>query len=90
MALVRFTKNLKRFFPTLCELNVPARSVAEVITAVEQKFPGISSYIIDETGALRKHVNIFVGDEMIDDRARLSDCVEPDDTVYIAQALSGG
>jgi hypothetical protein len=42
------------------------------------------------TGSLRQHVNIFVEDELIADRARLTDVVKPDSKVYILQALSGG
>jgi hypothetical protein len=52
--------------------------------------PGFAFYICDERGSLRQHVNIFVEDELIADRARLTDVVKPDSKVYILQALSGG
>jgi len=39
---------------------------------------------------LRRHVNIFVGEEPIMDRDTLSDAVSPGDNVFILQALSGG
>jgi len=39
---------------------------------------------------LRKHVNIFVKEEMVADRAKLSDRVEANSRVLIMQALSGG
>ena len=41
-------------------------------------------------GALRKHVNIFIGDELIRDKRALSDAVSAETRVYIMQALSGG
>ena len=90
MAQVKFTPNLKRFFPDLCDCAIAAADVAEIVAAVDQRWRGLADYIIDEQGALRKHVNIFVGDELLRDKQRLSDSVSADTRVYIVQALSGG
>ena len=90
MAQVKFTPNLKRFFPDLCECQIDARTVADIIAAVDQRWRGLGDYIIDEQGSLRKHVNIFVGDELLRDKLALSDSVRADTTVFIVQALSGG
>jgi molybdopterin converting factor small subunit len=90
MPSVKFTKNLDRFFPDLATVSVEASTVAEVVSAVNQKFPGLADYIVDERGRLRQHVNIFVGEDMIHDREALSDAVSADSKVYIFQALSGG
>lgn len=90
MPYVKFTKNLERFFPGLSDLSVEAATVADVVKAVDSRWPGLAAYIVDERGALRKHVNIFIGEDMILDRERLSDAVDPNSRVYIFQALSGG
>ena len=90
MPYVKFTKNLERFFPGLSDLPVEATTVAEVVAAVDKRWPGLAAYIVDERGTLRKHVNIFIGEDMILDRERLSDTVEANSRVYIFQALSGG
>jgi len=90
MPYLVFTKHLQTFFPTLAEGDVAGATVREVIDELERRHPGIASYIIDETGRLRRHVNVFVGDEPIRDRARLGDKLAPDDRVWIMQALSGG
>jgi molybdopterin converting factor small subunit len=90
MPLVRCTPHLCKFFPTLEEGEVPGATVREVIDALERRHPGIASYLVDETGRLRRHVNVFVGDEPIVDRERLSDALAPGDKVFILQALSGG
>ncbi len=90
MPIVAFTRHLQRFFPTLEEGEVPGTTVREVIDALEKRHPGFASYITDETGKLRRHVNIFVGEEPIYDRERLGDAVAPDARVFILQALSGG
>jgi hypothetical protein len=90
MAYVSFTRHLSRFFPALEACDVPAATVRELIDALEKRHPGFASYVIDETGRLRRHVNVFVGEEPIRDRARLSDRLGPDARVFILQALSGG
>ncbi|MCY3781762.1 MAG: molybdenum cofactor biosynthesis protein MoaD [Chloroflexi bacterium] len=90
MAQVKFTPNLKRFFPDLCECTIDAADVAEIVAAVDQRWRGLGDYIIDEQGALRKHVNIFVGDELLRDKRALSDSVSADTKIFIVQALSGG
>ena len=90
MPRVKFTPNLKQFFPDLTEVEVEAQTVAEVITAVNTRWDGLADYIIDEQGALRKHVNIYIGEDLIHDKKTLSDSVEPNTRVYIFQALSGG
>jgi molybdopterin converting factor small subunit len=50
----------------------------------------VRDYLVDERGRLRKHVNIFIGDAMVRDRAALSDPIADDAEVFIFQALSGG
>lgn len=90
MPKVRFTPNLKRFYPTLQPMVVEGDTIAEVLTYVEDLHPGLCAYLVDEQGRLREHVNIFIGDTLIHDKSRLSDPVGPQDEVYILQALSGG
>ena len=90
MAHVAFTRHLERFFPTLAECDVPATTVREVIEELERRWPGLASYLVDDTGRLRRHVNVFVRKEPIFDREGLSDTLGPKDDVLIMQALSGG
>ena len=90
MPIVKFTYALKRFFPGLKETKVHAQTVDEVIRELEKIFPGIKNYIIDDQGALRKHVNIFIGTESVSDKLHLSDPVSDQQEIHIFQALSGG
>jgi molybdopterin synthase sulfur carrier subunit len=76
MPRVKFTRHLQRFFPDLNE--------------VEERYPGLTDYLIDEQGALRQHVNVSIGKGLIRDREHLRDCVADDDRLFIFQALSGG
>ena len=92
MARVELTRHLYQFFPQLegKEIVVEATTVADVVREMERIAPGFAFYVCDERGRLRRHVNIFVEELSIGDRARLSDPVEPASRVFIMQALSGG
>lgn len=92
MARVEFTQHLPTLFPQLPRgpLSIEGLTVADIVAALEQRAPGIGFYICDELGRLRRHVNIFVDNELIADRQRLSDRLGKDSHVFIAQALSGG
>ncbi len=90
MPTVQFTPILKRFFPSLTPSRFSAAKVADLLSQLELQYPGLQDYLVDEQGQLRRHVNIFVNNELIRDKERLSDTLGPDDEVFIMQALSGG
>ncbi len=90
MPKVSFTAALKRFFPALQARHFEGTTLRQVLEQIEAEHPGISDYLIDEEGKLRKHINIFVGEKMIEDRLRLSDVISEEEEILIFQALSGG
>ena len=57
---------------------------------LNERYPGVTDYILHETGEIRQHVNIFVGERIMSDRRELSDSLDGVDEVSIMQALSGG
>jgi hypothetical protein len=91
MPTVKFTNHLQRYFPALENPSqVEAATVAQIVSALDARYPGLGAYIVDERGSLRKHVNIFIEEEMIHDREALRDVVSANSRVFIMQALSGG
>jgi molybdopterin synthase sulfur carrier subunit len=92
MPAVQMTSHLHRFFPVLkdCDIRVPPGSVAQVLREVDTIAPGFTAYVLDERGALRRHVNISIDNRIVIDRRNLSDYVADDATLYIFQALTGG
>ena len=89
MAKVVFTKNIQRH--VVCPgTEVPGSSVREVLDNVFTANPQARSYVLDDQAALRRHMTIFVDGSAIRDRARLSDPVTANSTIYVFQALSGG
>ena len=92
MIQVIIADQLLRFFPKLkgTSISVEGTTAAEVIRAVDALAPGFSDYVVDERGALRRHVSVFIGDELVIDRQTLSDRIESGGTLSVFQALSGG
>ena len=90
MPTIHFTSALKRFYPALQTTQSEGMTIAEILKHLDTKYTGLSDFLIDEQGVLRQHINIFIGDNMINDRDNLSDTVKEKDEILIFQALSGG
>jgi sulfur-carrier protein len=72
------------------DLAVGGSTVHDALDHYFETYPAVLSYVLDEHGAVRKHVAIFVGDDQLVDRQLLSDAVGEGTIIYIFQALSGG
>ena len=89
MAKVSFTANLRRHLP-VPDLEVEGATVREVLDKVFEGNPRLRSYLLDDQGRLRRHVQCFVGSRAVEDRSGLSDRVSASDSIHVMQALSGG
>ena len=70
--------------------SVEAASVGDALDAYFQRFPSVRSYVVDDAGSVRRHVAVFLNDDLIVDRATLTDPVADGDRLQVFQALSGG
>lgn len=86
---VIFTSALERHLSCPPQ-EVAGSTVREVLNQAFAVNPAIRGYVLDDQGALRKHMTVFVDGEAVRDRDGLSDGVKPDSQVYVMQALSGG
>lgn len=89
MPTVSFTRALERFLP-VPSVEVEGTTLAEAMARVFASRPNLRGYVLDDQGALRRHVVIYVNGRPLRDRIRLTDPVGPEDEVYVFQALSGG
>ena len=89
MPTVSFTSALQRFLAAP-PAQVDCATVSEALAVVFASRPTLRGYVLDDQGALRRHVNVFVNGELVRDRARLSDTVDANDDIYVFQALTGG
>jgi len=75
--------------PTL-ELAPGCATVADVMTVVASRWPGVRDRVMDERGVVRPHVNVFVDGESIKFLGGLGAPVEEHSTIVIVPAVSGG
>lgn len=89
MPRIIFTRALERFLEAP-STEVEGATVGEALAAVFATRPGLRGYVLDDQGAVRRHVAIYVNGQPLGDRTRLGDAVGPCDEIYVFQALSGG
>ena len=90
MARIHFTPHLRGFFELPDAFDTPAKSLREVVAALESEWPGIGFYITDEQHALRENVAIWIDGKRIPKDAPIDTGLSDDAVVHIMQALSGG
>jgi len=71
-------------------LALPASSLGEILTELERRHPALHRSVCDETGAVRRHINLFINTEHIRNREGLDTPLAPGDELIIMPAVSGG
>ncbi len=69
------------------EVQVDGATLADILSALDHRYPGFCFRIITEQDTIRPHIRIFVNEEQARD---LTSPLQPDDHIYIVCALSGG
>jgi len=72
------------------ELALPAKNLRAVLAELERRHPALHRSICDDTGTVRRHVNLFVNTWHMRDRDGLDTLLGPGDVVTILPAVSGG
>lgn len=90
MAIVFVPSPLRRLTGGQARVEVAAASVAELLDRLEAAHPGVRGLLLDDAGALRAHVNLFVGPHEIRTLAGLQTPLAADDEVSIIPAMAGG
>ncbi len=89
MPRVAFTRNLQRH--VACPpCTVDGATVRESLDAAFALYPRARGYVLDEHGALRQHMAVFVDGAPVADRRTLGDPVPATAEILVMQALSGG
>jgi sulfur-carrier protein len=84
-----FAPSIQRHVP-VPETDVSADTVGSALDAAFARQPALRGYVVDDQGALRRHLAIFIDGRPIRDRQWMSDALRPESRVYVVQALSGG
>ena len=78
---------LRSYTKQKSEVAAEGQTLAEVLSALDRRYPGLRFRIITEQDRIRQHMRIFVNEEQVRD---LSVALQPDDQIHIICALSGG
>jgi len=81
---------LRAYCDGACEITLSAASVRAALAQLEQTRPALYRSVCDETGAVRRHVNLFVNTADVRDRNGLDTELVPGDVLTILPAVSGG
>ena len=72
------------------EFTLSAANVRAALEEIERRYPGLYRSICDDTGAMRRHVNLFVNTSHVRDLGGIGTPLEPGDMLTILPAVSGG
>ncbi len=81
---------LRKYSGGASELAVRGANLREGLGDIETRFRDLYGSVCDETGAIRRHVNVFVNGANVKDGKGLDTPLAPGDAVMILPAVSGG
>ena len=71
-------------------VEVNATTIGDVITELQTRYPGIKDRLIDETGSIRRFVNVYVNEEDIRFLENQKTVLKDGDEISIIPAIAGG
>jgi molybdopterin synthase sulfur carrier subunit len=71
-------------------VEVGAATIGEAIAELQKRFPGIKERLVDETGGIRRFVNVYVNEEDIRFLQNQETALKEGDEISIIPAIAGG
>jgi molybdopterin synthase sulfur carrier subunit len=90
MANVRIPTPLRKLTNNEELVAIQAGTVGAAIQQLQAKFPGIQERLVDESGAVRRFVNVYVNEEDIRFLKNLDTPLKDTDEISIIPAIAGG
>jgi molybdopterin converting factor small subunit len=87
---IQLSSLLRAYCGGIPDFGVKAPSVRAALAEIQEAHPALYRSVCDETGAVRRHVNIFVNSHNTRDAHGLDTQLSSGDVVTILQAVSGG
>lgn len=87
---VRIPTPLQKLTQDQAEVNVSARNVKELLDALESQYPGIKGRLCDESGKVRRFVNIYLNEEDVRFLSQEATALKDGDEISIVPAIAGG
>jgi sulfur-carrier protein len=90
LTTVRIPTQLRTLTGGAGEIQVEGSSVGEALKALDTAHPGLADRLFDESGALRRFVNVFLADEDVRFLEGLATPIADGQTLSIVPAVAGG
>jgi molybdopterin synthase sulfur carrier subunit len=87
---IRIPTQLRELSGGASEVSLEGGTVKELLAALDAAHPGFAERLHDDSGELRRFVNVFVADEDIRFLDGVETAVSPGQTVSIVPAVAGG
>jgi molybdopterin synthase sulfur carrier subunit len=87
---VRIPTILRTFTGGSAEVTADPGTLREVLASLDASYPGLAGRIVDDTGNLRRFVNVYVGDEDVRFAKGLDTPVPAGSRVSVIPAVAGG
>ena len=71
-------------------LEARAGTLAEVISDIDRRHPGFRSRVLDDSGAIRTYVNVYIGDDDARGKGGTGAAVPDGSEVMVIPAMAGG
>jgi len=81
---------LRLYADGAAELDVSAPNVGAALRQLEQSHPSLHRNICDETGSVRRHLNLFLNKSHLRELQGLETPLSPGDVLFVLPAVSGG
>lgn len=90
MPSVRIPTPLRKLTSDQDEVNINASNVSELIEELENQHPGLKARLCDESGEVRRFINLYVNNEDIRFLDGKETALKDEDVVSIIPAIAGG
>jgi molybdopterin synthase sulfur carrier subunit len=90
MAKVHIPTTLRSFTRNQEEVSASGATVGEVLRELDKRFPGIGARLLDDKGAVRRYVNVFLNMDDIRFLQELDTPVKDSDRITLVPAMAGG
>ncbi len=87
---VRIPTPLRKYTSGKDEVSAEGKTLKELLQDLEKNYSGIGARIMDEKGAIRRFVNIYLNDEDVRFKSNLETPLKDGDTISIIPAIAGG
>ena len=90
MPTLKLPTPLRPYAGNQASFDLPGKTVAEILDLMVEQHPTLEKHLFNESGEIRPFVNLFLGDENVNELDGLDTPLSEGDTVLIIPSIAGG